>query len=53
MTFEILDVAFVFFCGVQRLECPEIFAPFRFGVFFPRVKSVFTGLELSNHELNV
>ena len=52
MTFEVLDVAFVFFGGVECLKRPKILASLRFWVFFPRVKPVFTGLELTNHELN-
>lgn len=33
LTFEILDFALVFFCGIEGFERAQIFAPFCFRIF--------------------
>lgn len=49
--FKILDLAFVFFCGFHAIEGSQVFSFPRFGVLFPRIDAVLTGLQFAYHNL--
>jgi hypothetical protein len=44
MMLEILDIPFVFFGIIHRIECAKIFAFMRVRIYFPGVDTVFARL---------